>query len=560
VLDLIGVNNITKSYENNIVLNNVSFTIVDGMKAGLVGANGSGKSTLLRVIAGLESRDSGQISYPLSPVIGYLPQYLPHFSGRTIDELIIESAGELRKVENRLRQLAQDMAICKEGQLDSLLEEYGEISRKFQACGGYEIDYRINKILEGLGIGYLDRSLFMDTLSGGEKTRVNLATILLKSPDVLLFDEPTNNLDSCSMEWLETYLTGYKGAAVVASHDRQFLNNIVNEIYEIDEHSHQLKKYNGDYDAYKLAKDAERIKWEDDYRSQQEEISELKRRIKVAASAVRPSGRKSKLRDNDKFIPHFKGQRVDKSASHVIHDAEEHLGRILKNPISRPPKPLRFKATFKSQCIRSKEVVRATDIIKFFGDRSILQGITFSLRYDSRVVITGFNGTGKTTLLRILANMDSAYSGTVTYAPGVRIGFLSQEPEPVDSEKTALEYYSHDIDGCMDDFIFGLVTCGLFRHEDLNKKVGQISLGQLRKLQIARMIATEPNVLILDEPTNHISLDVLESFESAIAEFQGPVLSVSHDRRFIRQFDGEVWELKNGKLINSGNHPDMPEK
>jgi len=284
---------------------------------------------------------------------------------------------------------------------------------------------------------------------------------------------------------------------------------------------------------------------------QQEEISELRKRIKSAAASARNAGRPGKSRDNDKFIRYFKGQRLQTSTSRSIRDAEERLSRILKDPVPKPPKPLRFKAGIKPQSIRSAEVIKVDGIFKSFGSRNILSGLTFSLRYDSRIVITGPNGAGKTTLLRIIAARDTADKGEVTCAPNVRIGFLPQEPDLTDPEKTLLESYSQGLTGYEEDFIFGLVTCGLFRHEELKKKVGQLSLGQVRKLQIARMIAGEPNVLILDEPTNHISLDVLESFEAAIADFQGPVVAVSHDRRFIRQFAGDVWELSEGKMLTS---------
>ena len=237
------------------------------------------------------------------------------------------------------------------------------------------------------------------------------------------------------------------------------------------------------------------------------------------------------------------------AVSRSIRDAEERLNRIQENPIVKPPRPLRFKASFKSQNIKSAQVIAADRLIKNYGARNILGEISFSLRYDSRVIISGPNGAGKTTLLRIITGKDTAYEGDITCAPHVRIGYLPQEPEISDPEKTVLEYYSCNLTGYAEDFIFGLVTCGLFRYDEVNQKVKQLSLGQVRKLQIACLIATEPNVLILDEPTNHISLDTLESFEAAINAFEGPVVAVSHDRQFIRQFGGELWELKEGKLI-----------
>jgi macrolide transport system ATP-binding/permease protein len=549
---MLDVNNLCKSFGPSVVLNDVSFSLTPKMRAGLAGANGAGKSTLLKILAGLENRDSGSISFASPAVVGYLPQYLPDLSGQTIDQLLLESAGDLKKIEYRMRHIEQTMSTAVGNLLTNLMNKYAELSAKYQENGGYEIDYRIQSMLEGLGIGYLDRSRYVESLSGGEKTRLSLASMLLKDPDLLLLDEPTNNLDTLSLHWLEKYLTGFKGTIMAASHDREFLNNIVKVIYEIDEHSHRLKKYTGDYDAYKLAKRAERVKWDEDYRNQQEEIGELKKRMKSAAASSRNTGHPGKSRDNDKFIPYFKSQRKQDSVSRNIRDAEERLKRIQENPLPKPPRPLRFKADFKSQNIKSAEVIGVTGLMKSFGTRIILRDLTFSLSYDSRVVISGINGSGKTTLLRILTGKDIADEGQVMYAPDVRIGFLPQEAEYINPGNTLLEHYSQGLMGYAEDFIFGLVTCGLFRYEELNKKVGQLSLGQVRKLQIARLIAEEPNILILDEPTNHISLDTLESFEESIKAFQGPVIVVSHDRRFIRQFGGEVWELKDGRLINKG--------
>ncbi len=506
---MLTITNLYKSYGHIPVLNGVSFSMNTGMRAGLVGTNGVGKSTLLKILAGLESIDSGKVV--LSPAIrsGYLPQNLPSLTEQTIDELVMQSAGQLNEVE-----------IC-------------------------EIDHEIASLMNGLGIGYLERSRYIQTLSGGEKTRVNLAIILLKSPDIMLLDEPTNNLDDECLDWLEGYLRSYKGALLVASHDRQFLNNVANLIFEIDEYTHQLKKYNGNYDDYKYAKAKERDKWEREYRSQQEEIKELRKIIK---STGRSTGYDFKVRDNDKFIKGFKRGRVDHMASRLIHNAEERLNRILDNPILRPPKPLRIQPNIQIQDIKSSEVIRITSINKSYGKRIILSDISFSLRHDSRVTIVGPNGAGKTTLIKIITGKIKPDSGDIHFSPSARLGILEQEPLLINTDKTLLEYYREGFTGIDEDFIFGLVTCGLFRYEELKKNAGQLSLGQVRKLQIARMIAAQPNVLILDEPTNHISLDVLESFEAAIGEFQGPVLAVSHDRRFIQQFNGEIWELHEGRL------------
>jgi macrolide transport system ATP-binding/permease protein len=547
---MLNVINLSKSYGPNLVLSNISFSLEKGGRAGLVGANGAGKSTLLKILAGLERRDTGDIFVNPPAATGYLPQNLPGYTGLSIYGLLQQSAGNLKQMETRMHQIEQSMSTINGSLPINLMNEYGELSTRFQECGGYEIDHRIEYLMSGLGIGYLDRSRDLDSLSGGEKTRLNLVTVLLQAPDLLLLDEPTNNLDMQSLRWLENYSGGFKGVLVAASHDREFLNNMVNIIFEIDEYTHQLKKYSGNYDAYKTAKEAERNKWEADYRNQQETINELSRRMKQIGSSTHQMGHKSKSRskDNDKFIPYYKGQRLQGAVSKPIREAEEQLKRIRDNPVPKPPNPLSFKAGFKKQNIKSAEVIRAVSINKMYGNRTILQDITLSFGYNSRLVITGPNGSGKTTLLRILAGEDSSGIGQIAYSPGTRIGYLSQEPDIVNKETTVLEHFRRGREGLQEESIFELVTCGLFRYEELDKKVRQLSLGQIRKLQIACLIAGEPNILLLDEPTNHLSLDTVEAFETAIEEFNGPVVAISHDRRFIRRFGGKVMELKEGKL------------
>ncbi len=543
---VVTARNLSKSYGAINVLHDISFVVNTGDRVGLVGSNGVGKSTLLNILVGQEEADSGSIALAPSIEVGYLPQTTPEFYGRTLQDLILASVGNLRQLEERMRHIETAMTTAHEEDLASLLEEYGQVSTKFQDRGGYDLDYKIDTILEGLRIAYLPRTQEVQTLSGGEKARVGLATLLLKSPDLLLLDEPTNHLDFASMEWLESYLAHSASAMLMVSHDRQFLNRTVNQIFEIDEHNHHLKKYEGNYDAYVLAKAAERARWEEDYERQQEEIKELRKRIKETARQVGHSYRPP--RDNDKYARYFFAQRVDSTVSRNIRAAEEQLKRIETDPIPKPPELIRVNSHFQTEPMQSRVVVNAMHLTKCWGARCILQDISFTLTQDARVVLVGPNGAGKTTLLKLLMGQEEPDSGEVQLAASARIGYLPQESVDLDPQKTVLETYRYGQVGYEAEFVAKLIGYGLFRLEDMHKTVGQLSVGQRRKLEIARLMAQEPNVLFLDEPTNYISLDVLEAFEHAIVNFPGPVLAISHDRWFIQRFGGKVWELVDGTL------------
>jgi macrolide transport system ATP-binding/permease protein len=538
---ILTVRNLTKSYGAITVLNDISFVVNQQERVGIVGANGVGKSTLLRLLTGEEESDGGAISYAPEVEIGYLPQTTPDFHGRSIEDLILESVGNLRQLEQRMRTLEATMATAGEEQLPALLEEYSLVSTRFQDRGGYELDYKIDSIMEGLRIAYLPREQEVATLSGGEKARVGLATLLLRSPDILLLDEPTNHLDFASIEWLESYLAGYSGAAVLVSHDRQFLNKAVNRIFEIDDYEHHLKQYTGNYDAYVQARAAERAKWEEDYERQQEEIKELRKRIRESARQVGHSYRPP--RDNDKFARFFFAQRVDSAISRNVRAAEEQLKRIEANPIPKPPELLQVNSHINSAGIASQVVIQLAHVSKSYGERTLFRNLDLLVTPQARIMLIGPNGTGKTTLLRIIMGLEKPDDGTVQVASGARIGYLPQEPDTLDLNKTVIETYRYGQVGYEGEFIGRLLGYGLFRLEDMHKKVGQLSIGQRRKLEIARLMAAGPNVLLLDEPTNYISLDVLEAFEAAVLAFPGPLIAISHDRWFTQRFGGEVREL-----------------
>ncbi len=543
---LLTVRNMTKTYGATTVLSDLSFVINAQDRVGLIGPNGVGKSTLLRLLTGEEKVDQGSLVYAPDVEYGYLPQSTPTFYGETIDDLLMASLGNLRELEEQMRSLESRMALADDEDLSTLLAEYGAISARFQERGGYEIDSTIDRVLIGLQIDYLSRVRRVQTLSGGEKARVGLAALLLRSPDVLFLDEPTNHLDVASMEWLENYLSAYHGALLIVSHDRRFLNRTINQIFEIDEHQHQLTIYVGDYDAYVQAKTAERARWEEEYERQQEEIQDLRRRIRdLRQAASRTSF--GPPRDGDKMAAFSHAQKKQGSSASRLKGAEQQLKLIESDAIPKPPKIIHVTSTFHAEVMQSQIVIKLSAVSKRFGERTLLREQSLEVGSTDRIVLTGANGTGKTTLFKMIMDLEPPTAGEIILAPSIRIGYLPQETL-LDPAKSVIETYRYDQIGYEDELAGRLIGYGLFRLEDLHKKVGQLSLGQRRKLEIACLMAQEPNVLLLDEPTNYISWDVLEAFEQAILNFPGPVITVTHDRWFIERIGGALWTLNEGQV------------
>ena len=542
---LLTVRNIAKTYGAVTVLDQVTFALERGEHVGLVGANGAGKSTLIRIITGEETADGGEVLRGPSLDCGYLPQTLPDVTGRTIDDLLADALGGLRAIEARMRALEVEMASAIGELLDALLAEYGQLASQFQDRGGYEMEARIEAILAGLRLAYLPRTRDLGTLSGGERARVGLALLLLRAPDVLLLDEPTSHLDAASLAWLEDYLANYAGAALIVSHDRQFLNRSVNRILELDEYTHTLRRYDGDYDAYQRAKAAERVAWEESYVRQQEEIKDLRKRIRESARQV---AHNRKPKDNDKLAYKGKGEWVADAVSRNVRAAEEQLRRIEADPIPKPPRLMHFQPKFRAEALRANAIVRMEHVSKHYDGRQVLRDVSMMLLPDARVALVGPNGAGKTTLLRILLGLEQPDDGSVRVAPGARIGYLPQEPDVGSGERTVFDAYRDGLEGYESNLVAGILGNGLFRLEDLTKTVAQLSPGQKRKLELARLLALGPNVLLLDEPSNYVSLNVLEAFEAAVLTFPGPVLVISHDRWLLSRFGGEVWELADGHL------------
>ena len=541
---LLTVQNLSKAYGDQQVLNQVSLTLAAGQKVGLVGANGVGKSTLLKIIVGEVAPDGGAWWVAPGADIGYLPQALAAAGDQRIAEFIDAALGSLRQIEQRLRTLEEAMAQPSDD-LPALLAEYGALNDEFDRRGGYDLEHRTAEVFAGLAIEHLGLARRVASLSGGEKARVGLAPLLLRAADLLLLDEPTNHLDVATLAWLEGYLQRFTGGLLAVSHDRHFLSQTVSTIVELDEQTKEATVYSGSYDFYAQMKAQARARWEADYAAQQEEIWELRRAIKSDARQVahnRPP------RDGDKFLIGFKKGRIADAISRNVRSAEEKLRRLEENPIPKPPKPLAINPEFDPQALTSKTPLVVEGVSKRFGERIVLDGVSCAVMPDSRIVIMGANGAGKTTLLRIMAGVEQPDRGAVSVAGSVVVGYLDQEQETLEEEGTLFDAYREGRTGDWEEIKAELLQYGLFTWPDLLKPVKTLSVGQKRKLQLARLMARRANLLLLDEPTNHISLDVLEEFEAALLRFPGPIVAISHDRRFIERFAREVWVMADGRL------------
>lgn len=550
----LSITGVSKAYGDNQVLNQVSLALAAGQRIGLVGANGVGKSTLLRLIMGDEDADSGSVRVTAGTEVGYLPQVLVDADALTVRQLLDRALGEVVQLERTLRDLEQRLAAGGESLAEDLAE-YGRVSEQFERRGGYDLAHRLEVTLAGLQVDHIGMERPVWSLSGGEKARLGLAALLLRSPDLMLLDEPTNHLDFAALSWLEDTLLTFRGGLLVVSHDRRFLNRVVTSIVEIDEVSRELKHYAGNYDLYAQQKVAARAKWEAEYWAQQEEIWELRKLIKNKARQVGHTNRPP--RDGDKFIAYFKTMRIDDAVSRNIRNAEERLRRLEEDPIPKPPKPLVINPVFDPNALANRIPLVASGVEKAYGDNTVLRDVDLAVYRDSRIVVVGPNGAGKTTLLRILAGVEPPDRGDISRAGGVVLGYLDQEQETMAQDRPVLEHFRNEREGDAESFKAELMSYGLFVYPDLLKSVASLSVGQKRKLQLATLLTTRANVLLLDEPTNHLSLDVLESFENALADFEGPVVAVSHDRHFIERFAREIWEVADGAVrVYPGGWPD----
>ncbi|WP_228080163.1 ABC-F family ATP-binding cassette domain-containing protein [Streptomyces profundus] len=523
--------NITKSYRGRLVLASVSCSFPRGERAGIVGENGSGKTTLLRLLAGQERPDEGEIVLRADGGVGYFAQAVTLPPELTVQQVIDQSLGELRAIEARLRALEAAMAA---GDASSLVA-YGEVRDAFELRGGYAAEARLERALAGLGLSRLPRGRRIGALSGGELSRLRLAALLATGPEVLLLDEPTNHLDDEALGWLQDQLRARRGTTLAVSHDRVFLERVADSLWEVDADRRQLVRYGDGYAGYLAEKAAARRRWAARHEEWLAETARLREAAAVTARRVAP-GRA--IRDGNKMAYDRAGGRVQRSVAGRVRNAEERLRRLLAEPVPAPPEPLRFTATPPGTGAGGAGVALRADGVGVTGR---LAPLDLRVGAGERLLVTGPNGVGKSTLLQVLSGRLAPDQGVFTGRG--RVGHLPQEPAPGRPGVTLLAAFGRGRPGTPDEHAEQLRSLGLFAPDVLDVPVAKLSIGQRQRLALARLVSSPVDILLLDEPSNHLSPALVEQLEEALAGFGGTLLVVSHDRALRARWRGAELRL-----------------
>lgn len=533
---------VTKRYDDHVVLDRVSLTVKPGEKAGVIGDNGSGKSTLLRLIAGVEETDNGDVTVTAPGGVGHLPQRLELPASATVRDVLDQAFADLRDVERRLHA-AEDALVDND---PKLLAEYGDLLAEFEDRGGYEADARADAALHGLGLPGLDRDRAVDTLSGGERSRLALAATLAAAPELLLLDEPTNDLDDQAVDWLEKRLRDHRGTVVVITHDRAFLEAVTSTILEVDPDTHTVNRYGNGYQGYLTAKAAARARWEQEYEDHLQEIARQEKLAENAGRMLAAIAKKGPWAFSGS--EHHRARSSSSATSGKARNANERLRRLRENPVPAPPEPLRFTASLAlgddSGSAASAGVLTEADGIEVPGRLRIEH---LAIAPGERLLVTGPNGAGKSTLLRVLAGDLEPEGGTVRRA--AHIGWLRQDEMPKHPRRSVLAEFAEGRPGHPEEHAEQLLSLGLFRPAELELPVGSLSVGQRRRIDVARLVTRPVDLLLLDEPTNHLSPLLVEELEEALSHYTGAVVTVTHDRRMRRGFRGTHLELRDGAPV-----------
>lgn len=531
---ILSCQNISKSFGTDEILKNVSFHIEANEKAAIVGINGAGKSTLLKIIMQKETPDTGEVILAKDATIGYLAQYQDVSGHRTIYEEVLDAKQNIIEMEERLRGMETQMNALTGQELETLLDGYHRLSHEFELLGGYTYRSEVTGILKGLGFSESEFDRQMSELSGGQKTRVSLGKLLVTKPDVLLLDEPTNHLDMESIRWLEGFLMNYKGAVVIVSHDRYFLDRVVTKVVEIFQHQGYV--YQGNYTEFAKKKAKIREDLLKQYYNQQREIKHQEEVITKLKSFNREKSIK-RAESREKMLD--KIERLEKPT-----DENTDIHIVLEPDVTS-----------------GNDVLTVEHLRKAFGTHTLFDDLSFEIKRGECVALIGNNGTGKTTILKIINELLLADGGTIVLGSNVHIGYYDQEHQLLHMEKTIFEEIADDYPQLNHTKIRNVLAAFLFTNDDVFKRIADLSGGERGRVSLAKLMLSDANFLILDEPTNHLDITSKEILESALNQYTGTVFFVSHDRYFINQTATRILDLTGGTIVNYiGNYDYYLEK
>nr|WP_202538475.1 ABC-F family ATP-binding cassette domain-containing protein [Streptomyces sp. SID8379] len=530
---------VTYGYPDRPVLDRVSLTVRPGERVCVIGENGSGKSTLLRLVAGELVAAEGSVVVVADGGTGYLAQTPPLPPDATVRDAVDDALAELRDLERRMR--AAEAALGSADQQG--LAEYADLVAAFEARDGYRADARLEAALHGLGVPHLARTRTLGSLSGGEAARLALACALAPQPELLLLDEPTNHLDDQALAWLEDRLRGHRGTVVAVTHDRVFLDRVATSIIEVDGDRRAVARYGNGWHGYLEQRTALRHRWEERHRAWSDEVA---RQEEIAGRAADRLGSGWRMRDSSTFATFSKHQRsVEGQVSGMVRNARERLRRLRADPVPRPPDPLRFTVAQGALEGGDHPFVRPVEVTDtVVEDRLTVDRLV--LAPGSRTLVTGPNGAGKSTLLALLAGRLTPSRGKVQFPP--RIGYLAQEVSHEGTDRPLLDAFAAGRGGLPEEHAEALLALGLFREEDLAVPVRDLSVGQRRRLDLARLVTRPADLLLLDEPTNHVAPALVEDLDAALALYTGTLVVVSHDRRLRERFDGDRVRVADGTV------------
>lgn len=525
---MISAQQLTQYYGAHLVLDGITFEIMEGDKVALIGRNGSGKTTLMRLLARLAQPDEGQLTIKRDTKIGYVAQIPEGLDDYTVLDVLSLGFRELTDCRARMKELEQQMSdpdcAGDADQLEKLLKRYASLQEQFERQGGYEMDARIDQVADGLDIAKEHYGWTFGDLSGGEQTRVVLASQLIVRPDLLLLDEPTNHLDLERVEWLEEFLKEYDGTIVLISHDRYFLDRVVTRTIELEDGEAHASA--GGYTDYMQDKERRLLQQFEEFKEQQKVIKKMKETIRQLEEWGRIGG-------NEKFFRRAASMRK----------ALERMEKVKRPVLERRNSDFDMRTEDRT----GRRVAVLDDVQKCYGSRTILNGVSGLLEYGDKIALIGRNGSGKTTLFKLLLGEEQPSAGKLEWGARVDVGYLAQQEEPADPKLTVLEHFRLEA-GVEEGEARGILARYLFYGADVFRSVGQLSGGEWTRLRLALLVQRKPNVLLLDEPTNHLDIASREALEDSLADYDGTVLAISHDRYFVNRLASRVWELENGRM------------